>query len=292
MSKDLKKPTTYDQQITKLKSKGLNIPDEAAAVQTLQELNYYRLSGYWYQLLQPKFKDGTTFTLIQSLHEFDMELRHILMYELEKLELFFRTQLAYLFSHKHGTDGHYQQENFRRPSYHEAFVNELSIAMHRNKDMPFVAHHRNNYDGRMPLWRAVEVLSFTALSKFYSNLLISDQRDFALQMGFNATYLTNWLHALSVLRNICAHYGRLYNRTMSPPINLGPRTLRNYPQIEQNTLFAYIVVLLRCQRQQSKKNTIVNTLANLINQYAASLYLRLLGFPADWPTLLCDSKLI
>ncbi len=66
MSKDLKKPTTYDQQITKLKSKGLNIPDEAAAVQTLQELNYYRLSGYWYQLLQPngKFKDGTTFTLI------------------------------------------------------------------------------------------------------------------------------------------------------------------------------------------------------------------------------------
>lgn len=294
MTRDLKKPATYEEQVAKLKNKGMKIPDETAAIEALQELNYYRLSGYWYQFLKPndKFRAGTSFPLIQSIHVFDTELRHLLMYELESLELFFRTQLAYLFAHRHGEEGHYKQENFQVAGYHRAFVNDLSEAMEKNRDASFVAHHRANYGNRMPLWCAVEILSFTALSKFYNNLHMQDQRDFAQHMGFNAAYLSNWLHSLSVLRNICAHYGRLYNRILSPPINLGPRTLRNYRQIQQDSLFAYVIVILRCQKKQKDKETIADAISALIGKYTDSIELSLLGFPSDWDPLLRDSKLI
>lgn len=294
MPRSLKSPTTYEEQIDRLKSRGLIVVDETAAAKALQHLNYYRLSGYWYQFLKPndKFRKGASFELVRSIHEFDMELRHLLMHELESLEIYFRTQLSYLFAHKHGEEGHYHSENFKTAKYHDAFLIDLSRAMEKNKDAPFVAHHFNVYGGMMPLWCAVEILSFTALSKFYNNLSNTDQREFARKMDYDAAYMSNWLHALSVLRNICAHYGRLYNRTMSPPISLGPKTLRSYRQIMQDSLFAYLVVILRCQATLDRKTVIISDLTKLLMKYNESIDISLLGFPSDWEQLLSDDILI
>jgi len=41
---------SFDDQISILKSRGMVIKDEARAKQILQNISYYRLSGYWYPL--------------------------------------------------------------------------------------------------------------------------------------------------------------------------------------------------------------------------------------------------
>jgi abortive infection bacteriophage resistance protein len=46
---DLKKPYTLDEQIKKLKDHGVVISDDAFSRKVLQQVSYYRLSGYMLQ---------------------------------------------------------------------------------------------------------------------------------------------------------------------------------------------------------------------------------------------------
>lgn len=60
-----KPPLTYSQQLQKLKERGLIINNEKKTLHILESVSYYRLSGYWYPLLQDKqnhvFKKDATF---------------------------------------------------------------------------------------------------------------------------------------------------------------------------------------------------------------------------------------
>ena len=80
------------------------IKDEARAKQILQNISYYRLSGYWYPLLADKqrhlFKSGSTFERAYNLYKFDSELRKMILSEIEKIEVAVRTQLAYVMSQR------------------------------------------------------------------------------------------------------------------------------------------------------------------------------------------------
>ena len=44
---DVKKPTTFEQQLDKLKSRGCIIEDEKKALTVLRRVNYYRLTAYF-----------------------------------------------------------------------------------------------------------------------------------------------------------------------------------------------------------------------------------------------------
>ena len=50
-----KPPLDYAAQLQQLKNRGLIIADDARALHLLSTIGYYRLSGYWYPMLdQPK----------------------------------------------------------------------------------------------------------------------------------------------------------------------------------------------------------------------------------------------
>ena len=81
---------------------------------------------------------------------------------------------------------------------------------------PVISHHNNHYGGLFPIWVVVEYLSFNSISKFYGNLLENDKKIIAKNMfDVNESYLESWLHSLSVMRNICAHFGYVYRRKFS-----------------------------------------------------------------------------
>ena len=79
----------------------------------------------------------------------------------------------------------------------------------------------------MPVWAIVEVLSFGTLSKIIKNLKTGTESSYSI---FAANYqykskkgnlvkpsqkmLASWIQGVSVLRNICAHNSRIYNRTI------------------------------------------------------------------------------
>src|SRR5690554_3702264 len=101
-----KPPLTYSQQLQQLKERGLVIENEEKALHLLVSISYYRLSGYWYPLLQDKhqhiFKDESSLETAFKLYCFDRELRKLVLSELEKIEIAVRAKMIYELSLKHG----------------------------------------------------------------------------------------------------------------------------------------------------------------------------------------------
>lgn len=100
----MKTATTIEEQIELLKSRGMNVPDETKAKETLLDIGYYRLGFYWfpYEKDHPlnsnrnhKFKEATFFDNVVSLYYFDHDLRSVLSPYLYRIEVNFRTYLIY-----------------------------------------------------------------------------------------------------------------------------------------------------------------------------------------------------
>ena len=93
---------------------------------------------------------------------------------------------------------------------------DIEEEIRRNSKAPFVKNFRDNYEGgKLPIYALVEVFSFGTLSKFYKNMKNLDKKAVAKSFGVGYTYLESWLESISYVRNICAHYGRLYNAKLS-----------------------------------------------------------------------------
>lgn len=68
-----------------------------------------------------------------------------------------------------------------------------------------------NYDfGEILLYAAIEVSSFGTLSKMYKNMKNYDKKEISKIFNVDYTYLESWIENIAYVRNICAHYGRLY----------------------------------------------------------------------------------
>jgi abortive infection bacteriophage resistance protein len=157
-----------------------------------------------------------------------------------------------------------------------------------NKDSLVVIHHAKKYEGKMPLWVIVELLSFTNLSKLYSAMYYKEQDIIAKNMGTTRQTLKNHLHCMANFRNKVAHAGRLYNAVYNPPVMLGRQFLQRNPDIHTDTLFAYLVTLMRRIPNMADRSTLAMSIINITVQYADYIQLSLLGFPTYYIRNLCN----
>jgi len=94
--------TTIEQQIAKLKERGmvLDLPSEKIK-EVLLDIGYYRLGFYWNPFEVDEvhnFKEGTRFSTILKLYYMDVDLRHLLIKFINRIELSFRTKIIYYVS--------------------------------------------------------------------------------------------------------------------------------------------------------------------------------------------------
>lgn len=157
---------TYDEQVQHLLDIGLKIDDREFAKDILSQVNYYRLINayslglYVDDTIKNKYQSGVSFFQIFDLYQFDMDLRHILSEQLEEFEILFRTKIAYYIGLHYGPLGHLSRENFRSDEFHKQFVEDFEREKKQQSKSPVVKHHEEKYEGKMPIWAAVEVLSF------------------------------------------------------------------------------------------------------------------------------------
>jgi len=296
MSFNLKPALSIVEQVDRLKQRGLIIEDDSEAACILERTNYYRFTGYAFLFLKGnnQYHRGTSFHQIMRLMDFDTTLRQVLMASLEYIEIYARTQIAYWFSLNHGRDGgaHYDPALFADAQFHQEYLDNLQTQIDRNSSQPFVAHHIQSFNGKMPLWSAVEILSFSTLSKLYSNMQLPDKELIAANVDTDVDHLTNWLHCFSVLRNACAHFSRLYCIVYSPKVSLDGKLLRKYSEIQQDTLFAYVIAMLRFMPDEARKNRLVTSIKALIDEYEDTIRLSYIGFPTAWEEILKNKQII
>ena len=155
-----KKPLTFNKQVDLLVDRGLTVADRELLLVHLNNVNYYRLSAYWYSFRLPDetLKPGTTFEMIWRRYTFDRQLRLLAMDAIERVEIAVCTQLTNIFTLKYGAFGHLKKGNF--PNIDPERWNDLIYKIRDEADHSqerFVEHFRQKYEKEtdLPLWMAV-----------------------------------------------------------------------------------------------------------------------------------------
>lgn len=229
MHDDVKAYRTYEEQVDLLARRGMAIGDRGKAIATLQRVNYYRLSGYWYPFRQQvggkrvdDFYPGISLDDVVALYEFDVRLRAATFSVLAPIELALRAHLG----HELGRvdpcahlDPDLLGPTVQKGNSYQKWLQGYEAELSRSRE-DFVAHHHDKYGGRLPVWAAVEVLDWGSLTWLYGFASRKVQDAVADACGLRAPQLTSWMKALNLVRNTCAHHGRLFNRvhTLSPKL--------------------------------------------------------------------------
>lgn len=214
-----KPPLSFEKQADLLLSRGL-LADKPVLIKTLQNVNYYRLSGYLYPYRQADdlFKDGTTFQQVWRHYTFDRRLRFIVMDAIERVEVSVRTQLIYALVHSAGAFGYGEAQVLPKinAGAHGRLLQDLTNEVSRSKEK-FVEHFKNKYGDShefLPLWVSGEIMSFGSVLTMYRGTSDKVKKTIAAYYNVSDQVLTSWLGTLNVVRNICAHHGRLWNREL------------------------------------------------------------------------------
>ena len=75
------KPRTIEEQLLKLKNRGMMFCDESLAIDYLSRVSYFRLKYFWVDMLDrdtDDFIEGVCFEDVVERYEFDKSLRQIL----------------------------------------------------------------------------------------------------------------------------------------------------------------------------------------------------------------------
>ena len=138
----------------------------------------------------------------------------------------------------------------------------------------------------MPLWAMFELMSFSSVSMLYSAMFKSSQDKIAVRIGIGSKTLANHLHCMSVLRNKCSHAARLINTRYNPPAKLSGNFLRDNPSVNNDSLFAYIMVLKYRLPSVELRTELKNEIIKLIERFNDILDLSLIGFPTNYESIL------
>lgn len=262
---------------------------------SLANLNYYRLSAYTLTLRKDdKFYDNVHFSDVMQIYNFDMELRASLMYLLESIEVSMRTHIGYYHAKFFGPLGYCDKSSFESIDRFHKFETDYKVAISEYGDKEvFVKHHNDIYDGKFPIWVLVELLTLGSLSRLFKNLPSEVRKEICRNNygKINDEYIGNWLQGCTILRNICAHRGRLFNRQIPFSLRLSKKDKQifrnNEMSINKTTkqLFAYLIVMKKMIPDERIWNTFTSRLVDLKNKYP---FVRLdyYGFTEEWEKIL------
>lgn len=247
-----KPPKNYDEQVSILIHHGLQIDNNIEAKDFLSRVNYYRFTGYLVPYREDKGHStldkskNPVFSNIVSEYEFDRELRNFLLNYLETIEINFRSLIAYEWSmgmcKSPNHDQHYTYSLYSDCIEAQKILNSARSKSHESTELIVLNHQIEKHKG-LHTWVIVELLSFSQLSKLYKALPDDIKNNIAKRVGLEEQLVERRLHYLSVLRNRCAHAGRLFKTPLLLKHDdyLTRSTLRNNPELNQDELFAYIV---------------------------------------------------
>lgn len=281
------KPMPVDEQLQNLKALGLVIANDDEAKIFLNDVSYFRfIKAYSIGLKEKngKYYPGVTFDVLKELYLFNCNFRQALFAQIEKVEINLRCRVSNYFSCKYGNFGYEDSGNFDNEEYHKVFLNEIKNEIDRNSKAAFVKNFRNNYEtDKLPMYALVELFSFGTLSKFYKNMKQEDKKAIAKMYGVNYRYLESWIEHIAFVRNICAHYGRLYNVNLSKT----PSLYKQYTKegISSMRVFATLVCLSNILLRDRHWDDFVDLLDVLFDKYP-NVKKELMGFPENWSEVL------
>ncbi len=286
--------------MARLKGRGLIFDNETEASAYLFNISYYRLRAYTFPF-QNNEEDGDHeftrsdihFQDIIDLYCFDRRIRSLIFNAIEKIEVAVRTKIVQVYAETTGDSHWYLDETLYRFGYEDLMQHIDADVDRSNED--FIKHYKSKYANPSlpPSWMAIEVVSFATLSRLYQALKL-DQRKKYIAKAFGlpkVEILENWLHAISNLRNCCAHHSRVWNRRFMVNIKLPYNTQYSFMdrltinELRVNKLFSVLSCVAYILNAISPGNEFKTNIKRLLKSDCRLLSLKDMGFPKNWQSL-------
>lgn len=286
---------SIEEQINILRARGLLITDVEKAKEFLLKNNYYRISGYSLTLRKNDvFSKNATFQNIMDIYNFDHEFRHILLKYIEIIEISFKSIYAYEFAKIHGATGYLDGTLFTNMDKHIEIMQKAEVQKKKRlSHEAYLKHFINDLNQELPLWAYVDLLTIADISFLYS---ITEERikkavatHFALTMSKNDSILGHFMHSMTIIRNLCAHGSRLYNRLFEQKPSLNKKELSLLQKgksgsVDNAHLYGFILIM----RRLLNKNDFMSMKQEIENLTYKYSFVRMsyYGFRDDWKSKL------
>jgi len=303
-----KRPLSIDDQVTQLQSRGMQIASIERAKHYLTHIGYYRLSAYWLPFELPvasgasrnhNFNAGTTFDQVLSLYIFDRKLRLLVMEAIERIETATRAHWANAMAMRHGAHAYLKSELFKDPWDHSNDVADRAKDL-KTSGETFVVHYRDTYKKPFmpPIWAVVETMSLGTLSRWFkSTKATAVKNEVARSFGMpKIEIFEQVLHALTPIRNICAHHGRLWNRRLilqlpnikrlihEMVIETVPSTSGTPQKQAARQVYNYLLVLAHLMKPINPGTSWIRRLASHVQTIPVAQQ-QAMGFPGGWQSM-------
>ncbi len=202
-----------------LVGKGLNAAGlQPKALSSLQFIGYYRLLIYMRPLQDHQskvFYPGIDVDDILALYDFDRKLRILCLEAIERIEVAIRAAIINTLAPNPAVGPHFFTDSvhFETHDAHREFMKSVIGLRVKN---PVVAHYYKHYNtpSLPPIWTALETMTFGDVSRLFSKLHITHRKNIAAHFSYDESILSSWFRSINLLRNVCAHHGRLWNANL------------------------------------------------------------------------------
>lgn len=253
---DCKKFKSLDEQVKILQSRGLVIEDDIKAKEFLYNNNYYRVSGYSLTLRNHDiFYPKTKFQNIIDIYNFDQEMRNLLLKYIEIIEIKIKSIFTYEFTKRHGGVGYLENSHFSCSDIYNTIICKANEQVEKRKSHEaYLKHFIEEIKRPIPMWAYIDLFTISDISRLYgiaeNDIQTCVASEFGLKHGRAVDTMCKFLHCITIIRNLCAHGSRLYNRLFitKPSLNkyeqaILPKDDSGNP--DNSRLFGFIINIKR-----------------------------------------------
>lgn len=290
----LKKPISIFTQIETLENRGMLFKNKELACKYLSSISYYRLKAYTYPFqdnnnsLHP-FKQKIVFEDIVTLYWWDSKLRSLLLTSIEKIEIALRTKIIYHYCLEWGNNWYENKELYSSQKTFTKDLERIKDEINRSNE-DFIRHYKRKYTDPInpPAWMVIETISLGVLSRLFANLKESEtKKKITKEFGLsNTEILISWFKSINLLRNICAHHGRVWNRRFVNTPMFPKKTVFDFPKEipHRNKLYAQLSIISYLLSRIDSNPNFLNHLDSLLKDLMRLNLCDLghLGFPQKW----------
>ena len=288
-----KTPLNSEQHLELLKSRGLIVNNEQRAIKYLENIGYFRLTGYMFHL---QSKDGNhtflksiSFEDIIQIYQFDKKLKLLMIDYIERIEVAMRAQLSNNYSTEYGFFWYANKDLFQDKEQFNQLNKFIKTSFARPQEL-FLKSFKKKYieESIPPSNMAMEILTLGKLSRLFSSLKNNEQKQaISKHFGLPSNIVASWLAYLTIIRNVSAHHSRLWNRTLLVAKPLIPKKRYKFkgqlPNNFNSSMYGVISIIDRILQAINKNNSFTDKVTDLIDSYPM-IDTQKMGFPKNWKT--------
>lgn len=209
---------TPEQLYENLVNKWLEIDiSKEEVIHFLKHHSYFQFMLYFkkYRNNEHKFNDWIKFSLLRDTYFFDQKFRLILLFYISEIENSFKNNFCQIICNKLWNTWRTEKKHFKVIKIFDEVIQSILNDIDKNNvKSEFIKKYVEKYNNPKypPFWNMLEVLTFWQISIIYKSIENSYKKTIANVYSIDNSILENWLQSLVLIRNICCHHNKLFDR--------------------------------------------------------------------------------